>query len=137
MSGNREIIAAAMDALANGDGRPFLAAMADDVCWIIEGSGAWSGRYEGKQAVRERLLMPLFAQFATTYTNRAARIIAEGNSVVVLCRGNVETVRGDRYDNSYCYVITMRDGRMIELCEFLDTALVDRVLTPPPVTTEH
>ncbi|MGI8932134.1 MAG: nuclear transport factor 2 family protein [Sphingomicrobium sp.] len=131
---NRAIIAGVMESLANGDGRPLLAAMHDDVRWILEGSTAWSGRYEGKQAVRDRLLKPLFEQFATRYRNRAERIIADGDDVVVLCRGYVETVRGERYDNSSCYVMTMSDGQIVELREYLDTALVDRVLAPPVTT---
>jgi len=134
MPDNRSIVTSIMASLAEGDGRPFVEAMADDFCWIIEGSTPWSGRYEGKAEVRERLFAPLFAQFATTYRNRAEMILADGDQVVVLCRGEVETVRGERYDNSYCYVISMRDGRMSELTEYLDTALVERVLEPPPST---
>jgi len=81
--------------------------------------------------VREQVLEPLFAQFATTYRNRAERIIAEGDDVVVLCRGEVRTKTGKDYNNSYCYVIRMRDGQMIELREYFDSALVDAALEPP------
>ena len=133
MPGNRAIVTAVMDALEAGDGRPFVAAMADDFRWILEGTTAWSGVYEGKAAVRERLLGPLFGQFESTYRNRAQRILVDGDIAVVQCRGEVETVRGERYDNSYCYVITLRDGRFVELHEYLDTDLVDRVLAPPAI----
>jgi ketosteroid isomerase-like protein len=128
---NRSVVTSIMAALAEGDGRPFIEAMADDFCWILEGSTPWSGRYVGKDAVRQKLFAPLFAQFATQYRNRLDRIIVDGDEVVVACRGNVETVRGERYDNSYCYWIRMRGGRMVELREYLDTALVERVLQPP------
>lgn len=128
----KEAMQAAMDALARGDGRPFVALMAEDFTWIITGHGPWSGRYEGRQAVRERLLKPLFAQFAGTYTNRALRILADGDTVVVECRGSVATVRGQRYDNSYCYLCRFGpDGLMHELVEYLDTQLVAEVLAPP------
>ena len=131
MNDNKAIVTGVMEALAVGDGRPFVDAMAEDFTWILEGTGPWSRRYEGKDIVRNALLKPLFAQFAGPYLNRADRIVAEDDTVVVLCRGNVETVSGDRYDNSYCYVFTLRDGQFIELREYLDTALVDRVLAPP------
>lgn len=120
-----------MDALSRGDGSLFVAAMADDFRWVLEGSTAWSGTYEGKTAVRDRLLGPLFAQFATRYRNHPEKIMVDGDHVVVLCRGEVETLGGNRYDNSYCYVIRMANGKMAELREYLDTALVDRVLSPP------
>ena len=127
---NRAVIATAMDGLARADGSQFVAAMANDFRWVLEGSTSWSGVYQGKQAVRDQLLGPLFAQFATPYRNRAELVLADGHHVVVLCRGEVETQAGERYDNSYCYVIRMVGGKMAELREYLDTALVDRVLAP-------
>ena len=130
---NKQTLQAIFDELARGNGRPFVDAMADDFCWDIPGTGAWSRRFEGKQAVREQLFKPLFAQFATTYTNRALRFIAEGDHVVVECRGHVQTVRGEAYNNTYCYVCRFENGRLRELTEYMDTALTDAVLTPPPV----
>ncbi len=123
---------AIMDALSRGDGRPFGQAMAEDFTWVVPGSNAWSGRYEGLRAVRERLLGPLFAQFADTYTNTPVRIIAEGDLVVVEARGRVTTRRGLRYDNSYCYVCRFAaDGLLHEVVEYMDTQLVAEVLEPP------
>lgn len=88
---NKQRMQAIFAELAQGNGRPFVDAMADDFCWILPGRTAWSRRYEGKQAVRDELLRPLFAQFADTYTNQATRFIAEGDMVVVECRGRVTT----------------------------------------------
>ena len=133
MADNRAIITETFDALAKGDGRPFVKLMADDFVWIMEGKTAWSGTYSGKAEVQARVLGPLFAQFELPYVNRAEKIIVEGDDVVVLCRGNVNTKTGKRYDNSYCYVITMRDGAMIKLREYFDTELVTAVLEAPSV----
>ena len=129
---NKRIVAAIYEAMADGDGRPFNAAMAEDFTWILEGTGAWSRTWQGREAVRRELLKPLFAQFATPYRCRAERIIAEGDTVVVLARGEVMTVAGKPYNNSYCFVIRMRDGEMVELREYLDTELVAAALEPPP-----
>lgn len=124
---------AIMAALARGDGRPFADAMADDFTWVMPGSNAWCGRYEGKTVVREKLFRPLFAQFEGMYTNTASRFVAEGNVVVVECRGNVRTTRGQPYCNTYCYVCTFGDdGLLHELVEYMDTELVTTVLEPPP-----
>lgn len=59
----------------------------------MTGTTPWSGSFVGKAEVRERILQPLFAQFATQYTNTATRILADGDFVVVECRGNVTTSR--------------------------------------------
>jgi uncharacterized protein len=128
---HKQLVESVFAALAQGNTRPFADAMADDFSWTISGHGLWSRTWRGKQQVREGLMAPLFAQFADTYRNRATRIIAEGNAVVVECRGAVATKAGQRYDNHYCYVIEMRDGRMHALTEYMDTALAEAVLTAP------
>lgn len=128
---NKQIVQSFFDDLAKGDGRPFIEAMADDFSWIIPGRATWSGEWRGKQAVREQLLRPLLARFATTYTNRAVRLIAEGDHVVVECRGDVMTKTGKRYDNTYCYVFTLREGKLTELVEYMDTELAADALGAP------
>jgi uncharacterized protein len=120
--------------LAKGNRKPFAEAMADDFCWTITGSTAWSRTYRGRAAVRAELIEPLFAQFADQYRNNARRFIADEDFVVVQCRGEVTTKKGEPYNNSYCYVVRLAGGKMRELTEYLDTALVERVLDLPPAS---
>ncbi|MBA4327619.1 MAG: ketosteroid isomerase [Polaromonas sp.] len=128
---NKQRMQAIFAELAEGNGKPFVDAMADNFCWILPGQTAWSRRYEGKQVVREQLFRPLFAQFAGTYTNRATRFVAEGDMVVVECRGAVITKKGKPYNNSYCYVCRFAGGQLVELVEYMDTQMVDAALDPP------
>jgi uncharacterized protein len=117
--------------LAKGNGRPFVASLADDFCWTITGTTKWSRTYRGKQAVLDELLGPLFSRFADRYTNTALRIIAEDDQVVVECRGQVTTKAGVPYHNQYCWVCRIADGKLRELTEYLDTELVTAALGDP------
>jgi len=128
---NKRLLQTIFAALAVGDGRPFLDSMADDFCWTITGTTAWSKTYRGKQAVRTELLRPLFAQFADQYSNNLLRIIAEDDVVVIECRGRVTTKSGKPYSNAYCWVCRIADGKLKDLTEYLDTELVASVLQPP------
>jgi uncharacterized protein len=128
---NKAIIQAIMDARARRDHGAFIAAMSDDFVWRIIGSTAWSGEYLGKTQVQERLLKPLYRQFTAASSITATRILAEGDCVVVECHGNATTVAGQLYANTYCLVIRMADGKLREMTEYMDTALVERVLGPP------
>ncbi len=130
-SDNKRIMQGVFDELAKGNGRPFGELMAEDFCWHITGTTPWSRSYRGRETVRKELLEPLYAQFAGPYTNTAQRILADEDCVVVECRGKVSTTAGKRYDNTYCFVIRMEDGRMKELTEYLDTQLVATALQPP------
>lgn len=125
----RAVLETIFEGLAVGDGRPFVDAMAEDFAWIMHGSTDWSGVYRGKDAVRGELLRPLTARFKT-YRNRAERIIVEGDQAAVLCRGDAETIDGKRYDNTYCWVVRVRDGKLVELIEYMDTELVRNALGP-------
>jgi ketosteroid isomerase-like protein len=117
--------------LAEGNGQPFMDALADDARWTVIGSSPWSRTYAGKRMITGELMRPLFRQFASQYKARAIRIIAEDDLVVVEARGEVTTKSGKPYNQTYCYVFQLADGQVRELTEYLDTNLVDHVLETP------
>lgn len=127
---NKDIIRRVHAALERGDRRVFAAYLHPDCVWRITGHSSWSRRFEGVEAIRRDLLGPLFALFATPYTSRAIHLVAEGDVVVAEASGDVRTHRGDRYDNAYCFVYHLREGRIVEVVEYSDTALGERVLGP-------
>jgi ketosteroid isomerase-like protein len=132
---NKALIQKIMEARSRRDHAPFIAAMADDFVWRITGSTAWSGEYVGKADVRARLLEPLYAQLTAPSRVTPTRILTDGDYAVVECHGEATTVAGERYANTYCLVIRIEDGKMREMTEYMDTALVERVLRPPPRRT--
>jgi ketosteroid isomerase-like protein len=125
---SRAVMQRIFDGLAHGDSHAFMDSLAEGFRWTLTGSSSWSGTYTGRKEVSEKLLKPLFANFATRYTNQAVRIIADGEWVAVECRGNVGTKAGRRYDNQYCWVCRVVDGKLQELVEYMDTKLADEVL---------
>jgi ketosteroid isomerase-like protein len=128
---NKKLLQNAFAELSRGNSRPFVESWADDFTWTVIGTTQWSKTYRGKQAVIEELMGPLMAQFAERYTNTAHRFIAEDDYVVVECRGRVTTKSGKPYNNTYCYVIRLEGGKLRELTDYLDTALVEAALGAP------
>jgi uncharacterized protein len=128
---NKQLVQEIFVELAKGNSRPFVESLADDVRWTLTGTTAWSKTYDGKQAVQSELLRPLFAQFADRYTAEATRLTAEDDRVVVEARGRVTTKAGQPYNNAYCYVFRLVDGRVKEITEYFDTELVAIALAPP------
>ncbi|HEV7396745.1 MAG TPA: nuclear transport factor 2 family protein [Pyrinomonadaceae bacterium] len=126
---NKELIKSIFDELAKGDSRPFIESMADDFSWTVTGTTKWSRTYQDKQAVMSELLGPLATQFATQYKNFADHLIAEGDYVVVECRGEVMTKSGKPYNNTYCWVCRLSDGKLKHLTEYMDTELVTRTFS--------
>jgi ketosteroid isomerase-like protein len=133
---NKALVQRIHDELDKGNGQVFVDGLADDASWKLEGSTPWSRTYRGKKAIREELLNPLFAQFAGPYVSKTERIIAEGDRVVVLFSGDVPTKAGKRYNNRYCYVYRIEGGKVKELTEYFDTALVQEALQAPSAAVE-
>jgi ketosteroid isomerase-like protein len=128
---NKQLIQHIYSELAKGNSKPLVEAMADDVRWIMMGTTKWSRTYEGKQAVLAELLAPLRAQLAGQYTASATRLVAEGDLVVAEVRGRVTTRGGKPYNNAYCFIFRIADGKVKEMTEYLDTDLVNAVLAAP------
>ena len=120
---NKQLLQHIYSELSKGNPAPFLDALAEDVQWTIMGTTRWSKTYDGKQAILTELLGPLFAQFADQYTATAQRFIAEDDLVVVEVSGRVTTKSGKPYNNSYCYIFRLADGKIQEVKEYLDTQL--------------
>ena len=131
---NKALVQRIHDELDKGNGQVFVDSLAHDASWKLEGTTPWSRTYRGKKAIREELLNPLFAQFAGPYVSKTERIIAEGDRVVVLFSGDVPTKAGKRYNNRYCYVYRLEGGKVKELTEYFDTALVQEALQAPSAT---
>lgn len=125
---NKALLTKAFDGLAKGDPAHFMPLFAEDIEWQVMGSSAWSKHVKGLENVQRDLVGPLFARFAGPYLNIPELILADGDRVVVLARGDAETVDGKRYDNDYCFVFTLRDGKIVGVREYMDTILADAAL---------
>lgn len=122
---NKATMKSAFNALAKGDGRVLLDHLDENVTWTIMGRSSWSGTSTGKANVMKQFFGPLFGRFNGDYTNTATRLIAEGDTVVVECRGRATTVSGGTFDNHYCWICRLDGGRLVEVVEYIDTLGVE------------
>lgn len=128
LDANKRIVRAFYEAGNRGDLDGCLALLADDVRWTNIGSTKYSGTYVGKDALVEDLLGPVFGQLKAGIRSTVENVVAEGDSVVVQSRGRAETTDGRPYENTYCHVFTVRDGKIREVTEYFDTQLTSSVL---------
>ena len=128
---NKQILKHIFAETATGNGRPFVEALSENVWWRIIGSTGWSKTYEGRKAVLTDLLGPLNAQLANANTIVAHRFIAEDDLVVVEGKGRNRTKSNHPYENEYCWVIRMSEGKMTEITEYTDTQLIVTALVSP------
>jgi len=130
---NKKLVQQVYTDSANRSGTTFIDNIADDVTWIVTGQYSWSGTFEGAEAINNGLMGHLRSLLdAARPRTLAFNFIAEGDYVVVEARGDNVTKSGERYDNQYCMVWRIENGRIKEIKEYCDSALVERVLGPFP-----
>jgi ketosteroid isomerase-like protein len=106
----------------------FIASLADDAKWTVTGQYSWSRTFVGKEAILGDLhghVRSLLVERARTI---AHRFIADGDCVVVEARGDNVTKAGVRYDNDYCLVFHLENGKIGEIREYCDSVLTEKAL---------
>ena len=125
---NKQFMQDIFAALAEGNSRPLVDAMAEDFCWTVTGTTKWSKTYAGKQAVLTELFGTLRSRIAGHIRTVGDRFVAEGDRVVVEARGHNTTIAGKPYNNRYCFVFRLSGGKLKEVTEYMDTLLVTTTL---------
>ena len=125
---NKQLVLDFYAAGARGDMDACFAMLADDITWTNIGTTRFSGTYSGKEALVAQLLGPLFSQLKSGIASKIERLIAVDDVVVAQTNGSAETHDGTPYNNTYCQVIRVRDGKIAEVKEYFDTALVNAVV---------
>ena len=125
---NKKLIQQIFTDSASRSGTTFLDHLADDAVWVQTGQCSWSGSFKGKEAITGGLFAHLWMLLSDRPRTLAFNFIAESDFVVVEAKGDNVTRSGQRYDNEYCMVWKIESGRITQIKEYCDTALVERVL---------
>ena len=120
---NRESIRRAFQAWQDGTG-----AIADifdpDLVWRIEGHSLASREYTSSQEFIDEVLAPFGARFAAGERFRPSHvrsIHADGDTVIVVWDGHGVANDGQPYENSYAWIMRLRDGKVVDGTAFYDS----------------
>jgi hypothetical protein len=125
---NKALLRRVYEEISRGNPSLLMESLADDIRWTIIGTTALSGTFSGKQDVAEKLAIPLRARLEGPIVFTLDDFIAEGDQVVMRARGRATAKSGKPYNNSYCIVARIVDGKIREMTDYIDTALIDSAL---------
>ena len=125
---NKRLVQQVYEDSANRSGTTFIDNLADDASWIVTGQYSWSHEFRGREAILDGLMGHFRSFFAARPRTVAFNFIADGDFVAVEARGDNVTKDGLRYDNQYCMVFRIENGKIRQIKEYCDSALVERVL---------
>jgi len=118
---NKAIVALFFEVFSSGDVPAFLNAMADGGSWWV------SGRLEGMSGRYDKASFgPLVEGAKAIYKSGSLTItpvsmIAEGDCVAVEATGFAELTDGRTYSPQYHFLVTVREGKVFEVREYMDT----------------
>lgn len=110
----------------------FIASLAEDARWVVTGQYSWSRTFTGKEAILGELHGYVRSRLRDRTRTVPHRFIAGDDVVVVEARGDNVTTEGLRYDNEYCLVFQLEDGKIKEIREYCDSILTEKALGPFP-----
>lgn len=120
--GNRRVVVELFERFSSGDIEAALGLMTDDVTWWIAGKpdlSPTSGTKSREQIAR--VFHGMLRQLKNGMMMTVLSTIAEGDRVAVEVESKGELQNGRVYNNQYHFLITLRDGRISGVREYLDT----------------
>jgi len=138
-SANKKLIEEIFAAAGNPDPSArdralFTESLAEDATWTVTGQYSWSRTFTGKQAILNDLHGHVRSLLVERTRTLAHRVIADGDHVVVEAKGDNLTKAGIRYDNDYCLVFRLADGKIKQIREYCDSVLTEKALGKFPAS---
>jgi uncharacterized protein len=124
---NKKLIQDTFTAWREGDGAAFFNLLAEDVTWTVIGSTAVSRTYKSKQEFLEGAVRPLGQKISGAIKPTLRDILVEGDKVALQWDGRAVGKNGTEYNQTYCWIMRIVDGRVREGTAYLDTELIARV----------
>lgn len=125
---NKEVVLTFINAMGKSDGATAAACLTKDAFTNAKGFGKFAGIRHYDTIVGT---IDAFKQLLPTGLSPVIEsVTAEGDRVVVEFEGRATTCEGRAYNNQYCMVFTVRDGKIKQVNEYFCTVLADDVLWP-------
>ena len=125
---NKNCVLTFVKAMGESDGKTVASCLAPDAFTLAKGFGKFAGIREYDTIVGT---VDAFKQLLPTGLCPDIRsVIAEGDRVVIEFEGHATTCDGTEYNNEYCMVFTLADGKIKQVNEYFCTILADKVLWP-------
>jgi ketosteroid isomerase-like protein len=117
---NKALVRAYFRAISESRAADAWAMLADDAIWTVGGHSPLAGTYTKPQlgALTERVIL---ARLVNGLKITLGRVIAEADTVAAEFTSTGERPDGVIYNNHYCFLLTIKEGKLWRCTEYLDT----------------
>jgi ketosteroid isomerase-like protein len=121
---NKQAVVNAYASMAAGNPAPYLELLSDDASITMFGDHRFAKTFKGKDDIYRNLFGPVRETLDGTIRMNVTNAVAENDIVIVEAHGEATTRDGRDYRNTYCFVLKLKEGKIIESREYMDTQLV-------------
>ncbi len=119
---NKEMVKATWTAIAKGELKTAFGNMADNVSWLIPGNiPGTSGVKRGKEEI-QKFMGGIGLQTEIT------RAFATDDAVILELTNRGKVSNGKFYENEYCFVFELENGKIRRIREYVDTQKAKELL---------
>jgi uncharacterized protein len=125
---NKELVTKTWAAFVKGDISTAFANMSDEISWLIPGNlPNLSGLRKGKNAIID------FARnaakiFPNGLQSEIHRTYCDGDTVILELTNRGKFANGRDYENEYCFVFEIENGKIRRVREYVDTQKVKELM---------
>ena len=125
---NKEMVKATWLAFAKGDIKTAFANMADNVSWLIPGNiPGTSGVKRGKDEIL-KFMAGMGTVFPEGLQSDITRAHATDDAVILELTNRGKVNNGKFYENEYCFVFELENGKIRRIREYVDTQKAKEIL---------
>lgn len=125
---NKQMVVATWQAFLKGDIKTAFANMSDDVSWLVPGTiPGVSGVKKGKPAILE-FMGGVGKVFPEGLQTEIRRTHADGDTVILELTNRGKVSNGKQYENEYCFVFELENGKVRRIREYVDTQKAKEIL---------
>ena len=122
---NKQLVESFWQEFSQGNYQNALDMMASDATWWVAGKTLLSGEYTKEEFTD--LLSSVSSQAPDGIKVTPSCMTAEENRVSMEATSYAEISNGKTYQNEYHFLITIADGKLVKIKEYLDTEHVTEV----------
>lgn len=128
----KQVLQRYLDALVAGDIDTIRDSFAEGATWTVKADLPVAGPWRGRDRIVDDFLAAVMGERfeAGSHVFRFPTMIADGDTVALEWHVSARNAAGQSYENDYCGIFVIRDGRIAEVREYLDSGYAARVLFP-------
>ncbi len=125
---NKAMVTATWTAFGNGDIKTAFANMADNVSWLIPGNTPGvSGVKRGKDEIL-KFMSGIGSVFPEGLKTEITKTHATEDAVILELTNRGKVSNGKSYENEYCFVFELENGKIRRIREYVDTQKAKDIL---------